>query len=240
MKKIFAILLCLVLLLGMTAALAETTVPTDIAVGDIVTFGHYEQDNDTSNGQEVIEWIVLEVDDGKALLLSKYGLDRVPYNTEGADITWENCTLRKWLNDDFMNAAFTADEQGRILLTDVDNSKSQGNSEWDTSGGNDTKDKIFLLSCAQANQYLGVTSVDHNNTMSRVAPTAYAIARGARGFSRKEWKTAEGEASGVWWLRSPGDSQLDAASVGPDGSQYYGVVNRNDYVVRPALLLRLD
>jgi hypothetical protein len=121
MKKIFAILLCLVLLLGMTAALAETTVPADIAVGDIVTFGHYEQDNDTSNGQEVIEWIVLEVDEANHRLwvVSRYGLDAQPYNAEAAEVTWQTCTLREWLNGTFFETAFTPEEQVAVLTVGI-------------------------------------------------------------------------------------------------------------------------
>jgi len=237
MKKTFAVLLCLALLFGMTAALAETTIPADIAVDDIVIFGHYEQDNDPSNGPEPIEWIVLEVTDGKAFLLSKYGLDAKPYNTEFTYVTWENCTLRKWLYADFLNTAFTADEQGQILLTDVDNSQSQGYSELDTVGGNDTQDKVFLLSYAQANQFLGVVLGDIQNIKSRVSPTAYAIARGA--YTNSDNKTSEGKATGMWWLRSPGSQRDIAATVYVNGSLHGNIIFGERVVVRPALVLRL-
>ena len=128
-----------------------------------------------------------------------------PYNTEYTDITWEKCTLRTWLNSTFFNKAFSTEEQGAIMTTSVDNSKSQGYSDWGTNGGNNTEDIIFLLSYAEANKYLGVTSDDRNNTKSRVVPTAYAEAAGASTYS--SYKTADGEASGWWWLRSPGRRQ---------------------------------
>ncbi|MDY6017558.1 MAG: TIR domain-containing protein, partial [Oscillospiraceae bacterium] len=73
--------------------------------GDYVFFGAYEQDNSASNGKEHIEWLVLEVKDGKALVISKYALDCKQYNTNYTDVTWEACTLRRWLNNDFINAA---------------------------------------------------------------------------------------------------------------------------------------
>ena len=149
--------------------------------GSIVTFGRYEQDNNIANGLEEIEWIVLDYDenDHKALLLSRYGLDAKPFNEIIGNITWEKCSLRSWMNDEFLRSAFTAEEQAAILTTAVDNSASQGYSEWDTDGGNNTQDQIFLLSYAEANRYLDVTYIDINNTRARVAPTAYAIASGA-------------------------------------------------------------
>lgn len=84
--------------------------------GNVVTYGHYEQDNDTANGKEPIEWVVLDVQGDKALLISKYGLDVRPYNTEYNHVTWEECTLRTWLNDTFLNAAFTPEGQQGFLL----------------------------------------------------------------------------------------------------------------------------
>lgn len=77
-------------------------------VGDYVFFGAYEQDNNTANGKENIEWLVLEVKDGKALVTSKYALDCKPYNTSYTDVTWENCTLRRWLNNDFIQCGIFA------------------------------------------------------------------------------------------------------------------------------------
>lgn len=83
----------------------------DKKVGHYVSFGKYEQDNNTSNGKEKIEWLVLEVKDGKALVISKYALDCKPYNTSSTNVTWETCSLRNWLNNDFINSAFSATEK---------------------------------------------------------------------------------------------------------------------------------
>ena len=115
-------------------------------VGNIVRFGHYEQDNNLDNGSEEIEWIVLDAQKGRSLLISKYGLEAKPYNTTLARVTWETCTLRNWLNSDFMKATFEAKEQSAILKMTVDNSKSQGYSGYNTDGGKNTQDQIFLLS----------------------------------------------------------------------------------------------
>lgn len=208
--------------------------------GNIVTFGQYEQDADETNGSEAIEWIVLDYDEAnhKSLLLSRYGLDAQPYNTELVDITWEQCTLRTWLNGTFLNKAFTAGEQKEILLTNVDNGSSQGYSEYGASGGNNTQDKIFLLSCAEANKYFSVTSDDRNNMKSRVAPTAYASEQGA--WTSDEYKTADGSAAGWWWLRSPGYSQRIAATVHHDGSLVFSNVDDDSGCVRPAMWINLE
>ena len=130
-------------------------------VGGYVTFGSYEQDNNEENGREPVEWIVLDYDavNNRALLLSRFGLDVQPFNTEDTNTTWEKCTLRTWLNGTFLNKTFTAQERERILLTKVDNSISQGYNSWFPCGIN-TQDRIFLLSYAEANEYLGVTWED--------------------------------------------------------------------------------
>lgn len=210
-----------------------------IKVGDIVTFGRYPQTAEGTD-QTPIEWIVLDYDETnhKALLLSRYGLVAKPYNTERTDITWEKCTLRTWLNGEFLNKAFSAGEQSAILITKVDNSASQGYSEWDTDGGNNTEDRIFLLSYAEANRYLGVTYGGSNNTGARVAPTAYAIANGAD--TSYKYQTADGEAAGWWLLRSPGRGQGSAAHVEGDGSLYSTSVSHDGSVVRPAFWLNLN
>lgn len=74
----------------------EMAVIADAAVGDIVTFGSYEQDNDLENGMEPVEWYVLDKEDGEATLMSVYLLDWQPYNEDFIGMTWEDCTLRSW------------------------------------------------------------------------------------------------------------------------------------------------
>ena len=218
------------------SAVAAAARDAQYAVGNYVTFGTYPQ---TSGGNDTtpIEWLVLARDGQKALLISRYGLDAQPYNKEYEDVTWEKCTLRTWLNGTFMNKAFAANEQAGILLTNVDNSSSQGYSNWSTSGGNNTQDRVFLLSYAEANKYLGVTYDDSSNTQSRVSPTAYAIEQGASTYSSE---TADGSAAGWWWLRSPGDYQNFAARVNPDGSLRSRNVHYVHGCVRPALWINLE
>ena len=226
----------------LAAAARETKLAQYKTVGGIVTFGTYPQ---TSNGTDrtPIEWLVLDYDTSSnhALIISRYGLDLKPYNTEKIDITWEKCTLRTWLNNTFLNAAFTAQERKGIVLTTVDNSSSQGYSSWNTSGGNNTQDRVFLLSYAEANKYLGVKNYDSNNWKSRVAPTAYAIKQGV--YTSNSDKTAEGSTAAWWYLRSPGYYQYYVAVVSYDGSlENAGVSSDGDRrgCVRPALWINLE
>ena len=197
-----------------------------LQVGDTVTFGHYEQDNQLSNDAEEIEWIVLEIQNGKGLLLSKYLLDVKSYNTYQGVVTWETCTLRSWLNKEFLNSAFTAEEQTAILTSTVDNSKNQGYSGYSTDGGNNTQDKVFLLSYAEAWRYFT------SDSARATKPTDYAVAQGAyQSISNGNcW----------WWLRSPGSNQNVAAYVGTDGSRDSSYVSDGSNAIRPAFWLNLE
>lgn len=192
--------------------------------GDYVFFGEYEQDNNTANGKEDIEWLVLEVKDGKALVISKYALDCKPYDTNDTAVTWEACTLRGWLNNVFINASFSAEEKAMIPTVTVSADK---NPDYSTNPGNATQDQVFLLSITEVNKYFS------SNSARQCKPTDYAVANGA-------WESDSGNF--WWWLRSPGYTQYTAAGV------YYfgGVFERGDYVhddraaVRPALWIDLN
>ena len=194
----------------------------DPKVGEIVYFGNYEQDNDTSNGAEMIEWKVLEVKDGKALVLSKNALDCQPYNTSLTVVTWETCSLRSWLNSSFMDVAFSADEKAMIPTVTV---SADENPEYSTDPGNATQDQVFLLSITEANKYFS------SDSARQCEPTDYAVANGADVYND----------NCLWWLRSPGYIQDDAAFVDTDGDVYefgcYG--DDDDLAVRPALWIEL-
>ena len=206
-------------------------------VGNYVTFGHYPQ---TKNGNDStpIEWAVLARDGSKALLLSRYGLEAQPYNQVSANVTWEDCTLRAWLNDTFLNCAFTQEEQTAILLTDVDNSRAQGYSSWATDGGSDTQDMVFLLSYADAQYYFGLVYGDKNNRMARTSPTPYALARGA--WVSSDDPTYDGKYAAWWWLRSPGGEQNCAARVSPEGGLVGSSVSYTYTMIRPVIWVDLS
>lgn len=192
-----------------------------VKVGAYVFFGSYEQDNDKSNGQEGIEWLVLSKEGTKILVISKYTLDTKPYNTSLTEVTWETCTLRKWLNNDFINSAFSADEKAMIPATMVSADK---NSKYSTNPGDATQDQVFLLSITEVNNYFG------SNSVRKCKNTDYAVANGA-------W-----ESGCCWWLRSPGVDQTYATGVYDTGSiieSGYDVDN-NYLAVRPVMWIDLS
>lgn len=196
-----------------------------VNVGDIYSFGSYEQDNNKSNGQEDIEWLVLAKEGTKILVISKYALDCKPYNTSNTRVTWETCTLRKWLNSDFINAAFSADEKAMIPTVTVSADK---NPDYSTNPGKATQDKVFLLSITEVNKYFSSYSA------RECEPTDYADSGGAYVSSYS--------ANCLWWLRSPGNLQYRAAGV-----DYNGGVEENGrdvdstiHAVRPALWIDLN
>ncbi len=222
MKKIASFVLALLfLLIPIVHASAEETKEENV-----IFFGRYEQDNDPENGPDPIEWIVLDTQDGKALLISKYGLDAVPYNDDdNSAVTWETCTLRTWLNDTFLHDAFTQEEAEAIFVTQVDNSDIQGYEKWTTPGGNDTQDKLFLLSVAEAKQYFGVIKLNEYNFAALISSTPYAATK---------------RASSYWWLRSPGWTEFNAAFVNPYGALESSMsFSAGNFAVRPALWLDL-
>ena len=192
-------------------------------VGSYVFFGSYEQDNNTSNGKEDVEWLVLAKEGDKALVISRYALDCQQYNTIHTSVTWETCSLRKWLNGTFISNAFSSDEQNMIQTTTVTADK---NPSYSTSPGNNTTDKVFLLSITEINKYFSSYSA------RQCQGTAYCYAQGA-------YKTDNGNC--WWWLRSPGGISDYAAYVYDDGyvrSSGDLVTYVND-AVRPALWIDL-
>ena len=199
-------------------------------VGNYGTFGVYYH-SDSFSSQSPVEWLVLDVQENKALLVSRYVLDSQPYNTEFKKTTWESCTIRTWLNDEFLAKAFSEEERKRILTTQVDNSSLQGYNKYKTPGGNDTQDRIFLLSYAEAWKYFS----DDNSR--KCAPTDFAISRGSLTSSNN---AVDGRAAGRWWLRSPGSNSPYATCILVGGSRSSTYVQNTCIGVRPALWINLE
>ena len=141
--------------------------------GDTLIMGRYEQDNDEENGPEPVEWTVLDIQDGKALVISRYVLDCMPFHSEYAEeTTWETSTLRTWMNSGFAKSVFTEEELARIRISLV-------NAEWNPhfndhlhNPGNATEDRLFLLDIAEAERYLKTRN-------DRICmPTVHAAVRG--------------------------------------------------------------
>jgi len=234
----------------------ETDDFTNSYVGGIVIFGVYEQDGDLTNGPEPIEWEVLDINENGMLLVSKYVLDCVKYNTEYEDVTWEACTLRSWMNSDFYTTAFDAREQARINTTYVVNND---NSYYGTEGGNDTYDKVFCLSLDEILKYYPFNSwySDYQwgfcqRLVTEVTPYVVSRMEIAMQITNEDYNDylagvgystdVVGKEAAWWWLRSPGKYSCSACLV-----YYFGIVGAYDSCydivfdycgVRPALYVQ--
>ncbi len=193
----------------------------DAKVGGYIKFGKYPQSD--ASIKEDIEWLLLEKQEDKVLLISKYALDCKPYNSQDTNITWERCTLRKWLNNEFLNSAFNSEEQLKIQLMHVSADK---NPLYNRNPGNSTNDKMFLLSLKGAKEHF---EVDEERACK---PTAFARENGAY---------VDGE-NCMWWIRTPGSNQNFVGYVNSDGKVKDSGknVNLTNRCVRPAMWVTLD
>lgn len=171
---------------------------------------------------EPIKWRVLRYENSEAFLLSEAILDSQPYHSENEEIDWEKSSIRAWLNNEFINKAFSDEENKAINTVELIN---KDNSKYGTQGGKNTSDKLFLLSLSE---------VDGTEESKEY------------GFWDKKTRKCKNdnfsEETYFWWLRSPGNSSHDAAGV-----YYYGWVFGYGYDVqeltggiRPALYLNLS
>ena len=204
------------------------------AQGSNVYFGTYFQSQIGGSeyyNPDPIKWRVLLNADGKLFLLSDKNLDAVKYREDYVSITWEYSTIRDWLNIDFRIGAFTNAEEAAIPEVTVVN---DDNPYYDTEGGNDTNDKVFLLSIAEVMTEAYGFPTNYDKTEIRQATsTDYAKNRGVYTYRN---------GCGYWWLRSPGINDNNAAFVSDDGYVDYDGYNV-DYAgvaVRPALNIDLN
>jgi len=131
--------LCIVLSYGVTAFSASE--PVTLNPGDVIELGTYEQDNIPGNGPEPIEWQVLDVDGDEAFLVSVHSLDGKKFiETKQLQLSWAESDLRKWLNSDFIETAFTEEE--KASLVPVENETEDHST-----------DLVFLLSEEELKQY---------------------------------------------------------------------------------------
>ena len=206
-----------------------------LTVGQYVTLGRYPQ-SASGKDRTPIEWLVLDVKGDKALLLSRRGLDAMPYNTVNGVLDWSACSLRQWLNRDFMAAAFTADERHVIAYT-VIVSTLEEYTEGYAFSVDTTRDQVFLLSYAEVSKYLSVLAAESGSARYSVPLTDYAVRRGGNTAGVLAGET------GWWWLRLPGDNRTVSAYVmgGPinAASLYYTEINNPAGVVRPAIWVTL-
>ena len=204
----------------------------DAQVGQLVSFGRYEQDADTANGPEEILWLVKDRDVDGLTLMSLYCLDVVPYHHEVIDVTWETSDVRAFLNGEFYEKAFSIDEKNLIADSTVIN---HDNILHGTPGGNDTVDKVYLMSLEEAMEFYGVVEpvewfYDHIYAQA----TEYTIQKGV-------WLEIPDSNRCWWWLRSPGGNPQNAGEIGSKGYLSFngGLVTTTERAIRPLIQVKV-
>lgn len=188
----------------------------------IINGSKYHKTENNYFKYEPIKWRVLHYENSEAFLLADAILDSQPYHSENEEIDWEKSSIRAWLNNEFINKAFSNEENKAINTVELIN---KDNSKYGTQGGKNTSDKLFLLSLSE---------VDETEESKEY------------GFWDKKTRKCKNdnfsEETYFWWIRSPGNSSHDAAGV-----YYYGWVFGYGYDVqepaggiRPALYLNLS
>ncbi len=235
-----------------------STTSDGITTWDCVWFGNYWQNDTDGDGtadkndrKDPIKWRVLSVDGDDAFLLADTNLDVQRYNDTCTSVTWETCTMRSWLNgygadanecgddhsdNNFLDHAFAGSGQAAIKNTTVVN---EDNPKYGTEGGEDTVDKVYLLSLSEVmNPSYGFTSMISETKTRKAKNTAYVKAQGVLTNTNTGY-----EGSGYWWLRSPGYDSYYASRVSSNGNVQQGrglTVYCGDVAVRPALHLNLS
>lgn len=194
---------------------AAPTFQVSAAGYETTTFGQW--------GGEPISWRVLERDEDSALCITEHIIDSVPYHSYYAKTTWADCYLRSWANSTFLEEAFTPSEELRLKVNEV---KTPGDPLWDTVGGKDCEDRVYLLSFKEADSYFK----DAHDRMA--TPTEHA--RKGKIYTEDDYC--------LWWLRSPGHGQGFAATVWPVGGldTAGSGVGRPGVGFRPVIRLKLN
>ena len=205
--------------------------------------GAYDQDGNIDNGAEPIEWIVIADSEDRLLLLSDKVLEQKTFNDSYDATSWETSSIRKWLNEDFYNAAFN-DEEKTIIEDYV-------TIPGDVSAGTaDITDKVFLLSLEEAEAYIGAEEGTPGNLLcSKVTP--HAVNAGVWyiteeyyslfGFKDKGFSD-EMINCGNWWLRTNGKDDTRIMDVGASGiirTTGHEAASKQDGV-RPAIYIRIS
>lgn len=150
-------------------------------------------------------------------------LDIKPYHSTLTDITWKDCSLRFWLNNDFINSAFSSKHQELIMDSII---PAVNNPGFGTEAGVSTTDKIFILNINEVEKYFPI------ETDRQCQPTDSAIANSIYDFNNY---------NSCWWLRSPGSYQKHASGIANSGSISFSgaFVNSDQIFVRPAMWISI-
>ena len=202
-RFVCAIILFVLSLLIVSLAVASINPPDGVnQVNGSLIFGAHEQSYCSidglmyiDDGEEPIEWIVLDQDGSKLFLVSKYAIDYQQYDRNRKNYTWKGSFIREWLNSTFLNSAFTPEEQAAILTTEIVTGPENIEKGWPSLEKESTQDKIFLLSHTEVQKYLPHDSIELCELVSYNGGTLFAE-------------------DTTWWLRSSGKKENEACYIG--------------------------
>lgn len=205
-KKITAALLLIsVFISGILCCGCSSSRPApQIDVNGTVIMGNY--------GGQDIEWIVLDVQDDKALLLSKYVIDARAFNNTKKETSWKKCSLRSWLNGSFYNYAFSSAEKNIILKTELDDQDN-------------VTDRIFLLSELEVHHLIA-----YEGKELLAYPTRYAKDQGVE---------LEIDNTAIWLVRDTGYRDEYCLAIGELRSEDVNV-SWDYYGIRPAMWVSIE
>lgn len=232
MKKLILIMFSMALALSLCACGDKTgKMLKNAEVGDIITFGTYEQDNDEENGKEAIEWKVLAKEENSVLVLSEKVIDCVPFNEELQEgLIWEDSSIREWLDAEFISMAFSEKEAGRIAKN---TNKNAPVPDYGIPEMPATADRVFLLSMKEILE-LFPRDIDTAYREESIAfPTEYAKAKGIE---------LRRDGAVMWWLRESTVDKMFGACADDLGKRFHRgrEMNRTDVGLRPAMWLTIE
>lgn len=240
----FLLMLLAVFMIVQSAAASDLSPKSEFLAGNTVTFGHFPQTAEGTD-QTPVEWLVLIVQDGQALLLSRYGLDLQYYEPSGDAASWKDSRVRSWLNGYFLSQLLTPAEQKAVVSKHLCNDWTEGIENFmyeGVAGGDDTDDRVFLLSCRDAYLYLGISQQwdwtqknFSSNPNARVSATAYAQSKASR-----KTESTDIVLTNAWWLRSPGDLAGAETYINDLGGLEFDFIWSTMALIRPALWVDLN
>lgn len=198
-------------------------------VGDKIVFCSYD-------------WRALDIKNDRALIITECIIEQRPYHDAYKDITWGDCSLRKYLNGEFYDTFSTVNKSRIIPVLN----KNPNNQWYGTYGGADTHDSIFLLSLDEVCKYFGDSTFKLYNKGKN---QRYWFERKDENNNNRLARLQGSEWCWWWWLRSPGRVNIKAAYIwGTDGG--IGIQGNNILKgnisdgkctggIRPALWLKL-
>lgn len=184
MKRWYSLCLIMTMILCLGQLDCATAETTDVVtVGDCFSFGVWEQDNNTKNGSEPIEWRVLATEGDRLLLITVNGIDTQCYDNSSDcmkrnDLWWGTSSLCKWMNEEFYANAFNENEKAAILCTQNTNKMNDN-----------TMDYVFCLSTDEVHAYFA------NDAAMACKPSMYAKKK----IGKKN--ALDNQGYGIWWLR---------------------------------------